>query len=444
MPTNPEHGPSPEELGLSQSEQTAEKTATSRENETERLIDARLEEVLLHGVEKINEGHNGVIFRADIGKFPPELVEKLKETGIELDETPAIKILKVYEASVGKKEFEAQSAAYQSIAEAQKSSATIAGIPRPILYRELSNLSPEMQQQLSTYGVKNQEKIALLVMELMPGEDLATRMYREVLKRHPQASKVFTDIEHMRVDELFDAVQNTLKLSAVPAGGDIEKRTAIIRHNSSEIYGFLARNNFKLDATVYEQTKNAFTQLHRSGIAHRDAHERNIMVHEENQQLRTTIIDFGSARLFEGKYGDYLYKGSQGEEFIPDEELVKKMELLTKTERGLDNLFYDTKHSGRFLRFIEQLKKEPADRVLDAVWKKSVLQTKNSDERMEFISAALEELHDQEVLTPEQSRTFIERHIAEFTAETAKARGKDKKRHDRDITLLRHALGWSS
>jgi len=438
---SPENSPSPEEMGLEKEPQSITKTE-SEKSDIDKLIDARLEEVLLHGLEKVNEGHNGVIFKADIQKFPPELVEKLRETGVEMEETPAIKILKVYEVSVGRKEFDAHTAAYEVLAN-NDGDVPMADTPRPLLYRELESLSTETQDQLRAHGIESKGQVAMLVMELIPGEDLATTMYREILKRHPQASKIFTDVKNMRVNELFDAVKSTLKLSAVPAGIQPEKKAALIRHNASEIYGFLARNGFTIDPEVHEQAKNAFMQLHHNGIAHRDAHERNIMISKKRGKIRTTIIDFGSSRIFSGQYGDYLYKGTNGEEYIPDEELIKKLEMLTKNERALDNLFYDTKHNARLARLVETVKPEPSGKRLDTAWMKSVLQTKNSDERMEFFAATVEELFDQKLVEKEEAVAFINKKIEAFKVETAKlTTPKDKKRHDRDITLLRHALDW--
>lgn len=322
---SPHDSPPPEEI------------TRAHQESIERIIDHTLETLIITHGKRVNEGNNGVIFRLHLGELQPGEIEKMKTQGIELGEEQAAKILKVYFAGNGRREFDLQQQAYQMT---ENLLGNHARIPRPILYRDIL-LTSEGKSELQRQGIRTGSRAEIILMEFIPGIDLATLLYRQALqRRYPELYPTIEDVSSMNIEILGREVASALGFERPGGKGTseaarISERRKVETANAKKLYDFLRRQGFVLDPAILEGLKHTIRHLHEGGIIHRDVHERNIMITDpyESTKRRVYLVDFGSARRFIGPYREKestLYEDAlEGVVYIQDEMPLRLLEPLT-------------------------------------------------------------------------------------------------------------------
>ncbi|KPJ85348.1 hypothetical protein AMJ57_03410 [Parcubacteria bacterium SG8_24] len=266
-------------------EAVAEKERTPEEREEiERLREALIEEMILEHAEKVNEGNNGVIYQIGSEEMPVEFVERARELGIELGEGGALKILKVYYPGKGAREFEMQQRAYE-IAAAKKDDPEYAQVPKPIHFQDIEADEETLAAiRRVSRDFRSTKRIEVLIMDFVPGKDLATAFYAEVVRHHPKTRHLAEQVDTMSVDDLH--LEASLALGFERPGGKARdegarqyEETKVLSGNHEKLISFLEnRTDVQIDPTIVRQFKNTIDLFHRQGFTIRDGHRRNFMI----------------------------------------------------------------------------------------------------------------------------------------------------------------------
>lgn len=313
----------------------------------ERFFDASIEALLLERAVKVNEGNNGIVFRLNVEDISEAQREALRQKGIEFGtKDQAIKLLKVYIPGAGRREFELQKKAYDIVTKSEEKG--VALVPCPLFQRELT-IGEDTRSALEKFGLTTLiDRVEVLFMDFIPGEDIATIYLREALRRHPKARHLREeDIQNMKFDALHEEVARVLdyKLPGGKARADEERefeREQVFVENSEKLYRFLERSGFMLHPTVKEQVDRSLILFHQNGLCFRDGHERNVMVvgdysREATEPPEVFIIDFGGATNFTGSYQEAreaLYVEEVGDgikRYRSDEYLVNQLSRLSRS-----------------------------------------------------------------------------------------------------------------
>ena len=315
--------------------------AEEMEEEDRREIMELIMENFILQSKKINEGNNGIIKALDLRKIRDELPLKLVEYITkkspdffsERDDL-AIKMLKVYNRGDGKREFEAQKRAHEIITKEQETNpeASLAGVPTPLIFEELTVVDEETQAILKNDGLKSlTDKVEILIMDLIPGEDMATHIYEEVVKRSGKLAHLRGSLEEIPLNDLIEEVSSALGF--VEAGGKhrdedlkVFEEEAVRNENVEKIVRFLKQSGFTLDKDILNKVENTIKLLHKNGLYHRDLHERNIMMVGDEVK----IIDFGSAKEVPAGTEEDMYEEG-GKRLVPDEMVLERYKPLTTT-----------------------------------------------------------------------------------------------------------------
>lgn len=297
----------------------------SEQKDPKELVGAVIEYMLLDA-EKINEGNNGIIKIMDVRQLPRELIEYLNDINPNFFSERnqiAIKILKIYSEGVGRHEYEMQRQSYEAVTKKIKDAIPLAMIPEPLFYKELTIQSEDVKRRLREEGLQQfDNKIEIIIMDLLPGEDMATYLYRQVVKIAEQDPELAKELLHrgakaeeMNLGELQSTVHRILDFRK-PGGkhrtdhdNEVEEE-AVKRDNADKLIGFLKKRGFTINKEWIEKINNTISILHQSGIYHRDLHERNVMIDEKNNEIY--ILDFGSARSFHAEQGEDVYEEVDG------------------------------------------------------------------------------------------------------------------------------------
>ncbi len=323
--------------------------------EKEKILDFLLKFSILKS-QTINQGTNGIIKRIDAENFPQALLEYFKERGIINSDNRndlVFKIIKIYSGGRGRKEYERQSKAYEIVQNKilENDGKEYASIPKPYYYKELE-IDSELKQMAKNDGMKpNQKKLEVLLMDFIDGNDLATMLYREVLKRHPDTVHLKEEeINQMSITELEKEVSSCLRFN-VPGGKNSNpgenafEAEIVFNENTKRMIDFLKRKGVKLNREIFEKLKNTIDLLHSNGFFHRDLHERNVMLSDDN----IFIIDFGesiSNVLPEFKEGVY-------NETMSDKKWIDDKNILNKYKSLADK--NDPRFSKEFQEFLEEM-----------------------------------------------------------------------------------------
>jgi len=300
--------------------------------EIERFYDSRLEYAVLQYGEMINEGNNGVIFKLDLDDIPDDLRSDLGKMGIVGEHETAIKVLKIYNRGAGKKEYEMQQRAYDIVSQ-KKDDPRYAQVPMPHSFRDLK-LSPETRAELmkKNPNLRVSDNIEILAMDLIDGYDLATGMFREVLKRHPKCQWSPDQVDRLTFEQLTQEIQ--LSLGFVVQTGTTRDESARIHdemvkagQNKAKVLDFLRKQDIQIDPRISEQMGNTLDLLRQNGFVIRDAHHRNFMVSgdllvspdREAPAPRVFIIDFASA--LQGEPG--LSESEMNERYIKTADTIE-------------------------------------------------------------------------------------------------------------------------
>jgi hypothetical protein len=313
---------------------------TTPQERIERFIDTRLNQLLEQQCEKVNEGNNGAILKLHINDVPEDLLATLKEAGVILESDQAVKVLKFYSLGNGEREFKMQQRAYEIISR-YEGEADLAKIPKPHLYRDLTML-PEVREKLRANGIERVgDKVELLMMDFVPGEDLATIMFREIIRSSPRTRDLVHQIDRLRFDDLEAELPRALNLPEAKSTyrdeadrQNQEKRQQILRYDA--IHAELAKQGFRLHPAILRQVRNTFELLHENGLSHRDGHHRNFMIvgnpsADAAEDPQVYIVDFGSAVSYEGDYEDNKQRiysegwGSGDPKRLTDEDILASL-----------------------------------------------------------------------------------------------------------------------
>jgi tRNA A-37 threonylcarbamoyl transferase component Bud32 len=322
------------------------------------LIDASLEYMIQESM-PYNEGNNGVIYTLKMESMTPTFREAMKQLGYDLEGTKAAKVLKAYFSGEGRQEHGHQLAASQALAD-KKGDSSYACVPEPYIFRDIE-LDEETAEKLQrdTGRRDRPNRAEIFLMDYVPGEDLATSVYRKILETVPDpefmlgkygvrlapGESIADAIRGLRLDELQTILGQEIGLQSrsdnmLPGGAEEQ---AVNRANAKKILQ-VARRSGKMvpDSRIGEQLSNSIKALHDAGIAHRDMHPRNVMVEgdpfgvDSSEPPRVYIIDFGSAQQFKpGTYSqarESLYVNNSGERRPPDEDILAFLKGLNPAE----------------------------------------------------------------------------------------------------------------
>jgi len=314
-----------------------------RESELESAIDAQIEECVIEFSRKINSGNNGVIFRLDLRDAPENLINTLDKIGIDTKEQRVIKLLKMYNAGAGEREYKLQSQAYSAMTNAKDT----AKIPKPYLYRHIK-LSERARGHLNTQGINTvaTHGVDVLIMDHVPGADLATILYKEALQR--ALPEVYPNIHDLDATDWTVVLQQLgPRIGFSVPGGKGKSESDILREirkveteNVEILLQHLKKTGFVLHHAILDQVSASLQVMHKAGIAHRDMHERNVMIsgnytYKPNEKPpQAYIIDFGGAINFNGVYSagrEDIFSDGQ-KKFVNDENINVRYALLAENQ----------------------------------------------------------------------------------------------------------------
>ena len=334
----------------------------------EDVLDLQIEAMLVGEAIKVNEGNNGVIFKVAI-PLETALAETLKLEGEGDSVDTAIKVMKLYQPGAGEKEFEMQGKVFDLCETSKKEGARVAEIPRPIIIRDI-DLSEESATTLKTGGVLfSGTKAEVILMDYIEGVDLATYLYREVVKRHPKASHIHESVEDLSFTDL--QIEAALALGYAAPGGKSHRAEeklfeaeVVANQNAQLLVKYLEKNDFVLDPRVVEIIKNTLEVMHKNGIFHRDAHLRNFMIDpnslDKEEDPIVYLIDFGTSVVAgpaeRVDVSDIYLEG--GKRFISDDYAENFLTPLTKSkeEKNKEKI---KQRLGKALRLKKRLEKRP-------------------------------------------------------------------------------------
>ncbi len=332
----------------------AEKPRNGAESkEGAEMKDAWVEKMIHEYATYLNEGNSGVVYRLNIAEIPQEMRAAL--TADEGKETPpdqAIKILKVYSAGEGKREFEMQQRAYD-IASQKRDDPRFAQVPKPYLFKDIA-ISPETSDFLSARanGFRSTGRAEVLVMDYIPGADVATNLYREVIRRHPKTRHLAHAADELPFAQLEQEAALALDFRRPGGKGQsegerINERLRLEFENKDKLLRFLEKKtDLQVDPAVPEQLANTIRLFHENGLTVRDFHPRNAMVvgrfaaqkggPETAAAPQTFIIDFANAVEIETGLDDravvdrYIKTGDtiEGVNFVDPRTVINDLKKL--------------------------------------------------------------------------------------------------------------------
>lgn len=263
----------------------------------DQVIESLLELSLIYGAKR-NEGTKGVILEINIDELPEDIKEKFLdcyEADDQLGERVlAAKVIKVASSHGGLHEARMQTRAYDLVSQADESE-HLAKIPMLRGYSEIEVKSEMVRAHLEHSGVKAGEKVEVLLMDFIPGEDLATHIFRRVLKTEEYYREM---ADRYDFDELQSHVANKLGYERPRAGDpgtNFEKK--VYNANESKLFEFMRRNGIMIDREIIDRSLATLEKLRENGIYHNDIHPRNIMIEtdEQGKIVDVYVIDFATA-----------------------------------------------------------------------------------------------------------------------------------------------------
>lgn len=286
-------------------EQAFDKVENEFSSEEKRLIDTVLKFVLIKHARKINEGNEGVILYTQMDKVEDleQFVEILENNGFDISKEQVLKVLKVYSVGAGKKEYIMQKFAYDLLK--QQDSNEYAKIPKPNFFYTL-DLKDELQTIFKNNFSLSQlnEKVEILLMEYVPGFDIRTWLYQEVIRLCSLSSKYEVDynMENVRKWD-FDSLENKVAdlLKFYPKESDTNKNELVMNKNDEKMFAFLLtaiqEGNFSFNEKIIDKMQSTIEFLNDNGICLRDAHLRNFIINPDDEKKCDEVyfIDFGKS-----------------------------------------------------------------------------------------------------------------------------------------------------
>ncbi len=337
-------------IDKSQTNKPTESPDYAKRKEVREFLDTLVEHILSSRSEYLNEGNNGLVVKFQLFDLDPEYKEafaaEMPSDGVKETRSFATKILKVYQPGKGEQEYEIQKRAYEIAQQAAQAGGEWAQVPKPWFYRNLS-LTPETAQRIRGMGkgMKINQDAEVMIMDYVPGDDLATILFKEVVKHHPKLVHLVPDVDNMRFDALQEAVAFGLEFKA-PGGKSrdegerIFEERRVFAENAQKIYDFLKKRGVVLHPNIAEQMQNTIKALHQNGVFVLDAHERNFLITGDHLRGGKTapqvfMIDYGEAKMFESNNipvsKEAIYVDSLGRQCTPEDATVSSVRKLVTT-----------------------------------------------------------------------------------------------------------------
>jgi hypothetical protein len=302
-------------------------------------------ELILFNSTKINEGNNGIIKSIrveDMGEAMISYLESL-HPGFSKREDVAVKLIKIYSHGVGRHEFEMQQTSYDIMEKNSSSNLPLAKIPKPLFYAELTIASPILKEKLLADGLSNfDDKVEILIMDMIPGEDLATHLYRRVVKIVEDSPKyknkshlLDKPTDQMSISELHRIVGEVVGYSQ-PGGkhrsDEMNQFEAqmVKTDNVKKLISFLKNNDFTLKKEWLDKIENTIRALHQGGVFHRDLHERNVMLDPEHDDVY--LLDFGSTIKINPSSSEDVYEDDINGRRPNDLSIISAWKEITTTK----------------------------------------------------------------------------------------------------------------
>lgn len=313
-------------------ENVGEKERSVETRDLDRVIDTRLE-FFLQTCGKVNEGRRALIFRLNLQDVPEDLERALEERGTPLRQDTAVKVLKVYRAGDGAREYARHLEVYNLFQGAQDRDG-LATIAAPILFRDLTIRSERTRENLKAQGLEALgDSVEMILADYLEGKDLATVLFERVLVEHNKTAK---DYEQVVIPSDFASLHAQVgrilgfRIPGSKSRNERERRfeeRKVELENAELVYRFLAQRGVRLQPQLVQRLENSIRLLWREGFRHNDLHERNVIVMGERGDLiesaEGAIIDFG-----ETTRGDVDAEG----EALDDFALVRNLKKLLPQE----------------------------------------------------------------------------------------------------------------
>lgn len=271
---------------------------TERMEALEAAIDARYEDFLAEH-DPVNAGNDGLIYRMSIEEMPPDLKAALAESGISVESTSAVKLLKVYTRGKARQEYETHRRAFELTEAAFVRGEKVARVPRPLDCRRLT-ITDDTKRILNGRGaVLSGNEVEILAMDFVNGKDLLDICNRWIYDHAPAEYRSVVETldpeDHL---QLMKAVSLILKYNHMPPQGTPEESLELSERREKSLK-FLGKSRFRLSDAVIEKIANTRRILESNGIYHNDDHERNFMIEGditgETGEPEIYEIDFGRA-----------------------------------------------------------------------------------------------------------------------------------------------------
>lgn len=316
----------------------------------EMIIEAALNEILEYRARKINEGQNGIIFR--LQGVAEEVSQKLADAGYSVSNEQIAKVLKISKKGAGEHEYRMQQKALH-VLEAVEDDKAYAKVPALHGYCELP-VTESVKDRLETFGFDSSNKRAdIIFMDYINGPDLATALYREVVKRHPRTVHLKDVVQDLDFNELQKEVSGALGFTVPGGKGKDEtermvEQYRVMQMNMERLVMFLKRSGFRLNPAIPKQIHATMDLFHKNGLCLRDAHHRNFLVtgdleagsSGEEKPCQVYAIDFGSASEFKGRYTEEVYVDTvSGVRFPSDETIVGQLRQFIGDSASADSVW---------------------------------------------------------------------------------------------------------
>lgn len=396
------------------------------------LIKKYIEE-FLNNHHKINEGNEGIIAVVDSKTFDDKLFEKSLIQ--DKEKKLALKMMKVYSSpKQAEQEARLQKAAHKIALEWTKNrpeDLLEVSVPEVYFGGQVDLKSEKLIDQLEEEGVAVKNgKVGVILMDYVAGEDFATHLYSEVVKRHEPYEDhhltelkdllhIYLDTPIMRDDNKFFSILHSYVQRALhfnfPGGKakDSKDREFEIRkienENATKLRYFLAKNNFILDKKILDSLSAFLDTLHKNDIYHRDVHERNIMIENNvDGTKRINIIDFGKA--VSGKVEpSEVYKDDNSDKiYVEDGYVARAYSILTKSlsEQEKNNFFVTLNSSLNVIKERNKSEYENFRENIDEI--ASAYQEDNkSEEELEEIEEKIKEFAEKYIKDVYSENNFL-------------------------------------
>lgn len=291
----------------------------------ERTIDVQVLELLRQKREIFNAGKKGIILKFKQEEISNELRDSLKKKGLITDEDIAVKALKVFKPGDAKKEHNLLKKAH-SLVEKLPAKKDLALVPKPLDFRTLE-IDNDLRDYLNSMGAGVDEKVGVILMDFVEGEDLATMLYKEVLRRSNYSEEY---MEKLTFPQLQIEVISRLGFQRPGRKGRTEgeqqfEETKVLIENANKLISFLKKHSFRLDPKIPERIRKTVELFHQNFVFHNDLHERNIIVNQKGDETETYIIDFGNA-------SERVVDTAEAEVKVTDDfDITRRLKLLTKS-----------------------------------------------------------------------------------------------------------------